>query len=377
MSPQAEEFTIGVEEEFQIINPQTHQLCTRSPSILSIAQAVLGEQVVQPEFRQSQIEIATPICRSLQEVRTQLLHLRREVIAAAAQDGSQIAAAGIHPFSHWQEQSFTPKPQYQNLAQQYQILMQELVTFGCHVHIGISDREMAIQVMNRVRGWLAPMLALAASSPFWLGKDTGYTSYRTALISRLPMAGPPPLFNSYSCYQARVRSFLNTKTIQQPTQICWDVRPSERFPTLEFRITDMCMTADEAVMIAGLARALVRTCYEQAIAHTPYAPVQSELLRAANWCAARFGLDAELIDVEAECSVPAPKLIEQFLEFVRPALNDFGEWEDVYPTVQNTMQHGTGAARQRQVYNRTGRLEDVVDFMVQETAKGTLSPQVI
>ncbi|MBE9169042.1 glutamate--cysteine ligase [Pleurocapsales cyanobacterium LEGE 06147] len=379
MSPQVE-FTIGVEEEYQIINPQTRQLCSRAPLILSTAQSTLGNRVVQPEFRQSQIEIATPICRSLRDVRAQLLRLRGEAIAAAAQYGDRLAAAGTHPFSHWQEQPVTPKPSYQKLVQNYQLLMQELVTFGCHVHVGLSDaaalatrdREMAVRVMNRARVWLAPMLALSASSPFWLGTDTSYVSYRTVLISRLPMTGPPLIFESYNEYRAVVRSLVATNTIQEVTQICWDIRLSERYPTLEFRVPDMCMTVDEAVMMAGLARALVRTCYEHALSNAPYKIVRPELLRAAHWCASRSGLDGELLDVEVEQSIPARELIEKFLDFLRPALQEFGEWDEVYSIARKTMQKGNGAARQREVYERSGSLEDVVDFIVKETAKGAI-----
>lgn len=191
------------------------------------------------------------------------------------------------------------------------------------------------------------------------------------LINRLPMTGSPLIFESYSEYQAIVRSLIATNTIQEATQICWDLRPSERYPTLEFRVADMCMTLDESVMMAGLARALVRTCYEQALLDAPYKAVRPELLRAAHWGASRWGLDAELVDVDAECSVPARKLVEKFLDFVRPALEEFGEWDEIYAIVQKTMQQGNGAARQRDVYKRTGSLEDVVDFVVRETAKGT------
>lgn len=374
-SVQSEEFTIGVEEEYQILDPQTRQLCTDAPLILPVAQATLGETVVQPEFRQSQIEIATPICRSLQEVRTQLSRLRSAVIAAAAQQGNQIAAAGTHPFSHWQAQAFTPKPHYLELAKHYRRLMHELVTFGCHVHIGMGDRDMAVQVMNRARLWSAPLLALSTSSPFWLGTDTGYASYRTMLIARLPMAGPPLVFESYREYESVVNALITTETIQQPTQVCWDIRLSTRFPTLEFRMADMGTTVDEAVMIAGLTRGLVRTCYEQALWNEPYPAVRPELLRAANWGAARSGLAAKLMDVQAGKSGPARQLIEKFLEFVRPALEAFGDWDELYAVVQNTLQRGTSAARQREVYQRTGSLEAVMDSLIEETAQGTTAVQ--
>ncbi|GAB4240836.1 MAG: carboxylate-amine ligase [Elainellaceae cyanobacterium] len=368
MSSLREEFTIGVEEEYQIIDPQTRHLSARSQLIVPKIQAKLGENIAQFEFRQSQIEIATPICRSLSEVRSQLSRLRKAVITTATQEGVQIAAAGTHPFSRWQDQPITPKTNYVNLAQHYQRLLYELVTFGCHIHIGIRDREQTIQIMNRARVWLSPMLALSASSPFWLGADTGHASYRTALISRLPMAGASPLFDSYREYKDMVQTLLATKVIQAPTQICWDLRPSERFPTLEFRIADMSMTIDEAVMLAGLARGLVYTCYAQAVMNAPVKAVRPELLRIAHWCAARWGIEAELIDVEAERSVPAQELIAKFLEFVRPALQEFGEWDEVCALTEKVIQHGTAATRQRQVFERTGSLEQVVDFIVQETA---------
>lgn len=371
MSPQAEAFTLGVEEEYQIIHPQTRQLWARSQPLLPLAQSALEEGVVKPEFRQSQIEIATPICRSLSEVRTQLVRLRTEVLTAAAKAGNRIAAAGTHPFSHWQEQPLTANPRYQTLAHHYQRLMDELVIFGCHVHVGLSDRELAVQVMNRARIWLAPMLALSASSPFWLGTDTGYASYRTTLISRLPMAGPPLIFASLREYDATVQALVSSNTIQTTTQICWDIRLSERFPTLEFRVADVCMTIDEAVMIAGLVRGLVRTCYEQAQLGKPYEAARPELVRAAHWCAARSGIKAELIDVTSQRQVPARQLVKTLLDLVRPALEDWGEWQEVSSLVQETLERGNGATRQRQVYQRTGSWEQVVDFNVQETAKGT------
>ena len=247
--------------------------------------------------------------------------------------------------------------------------MQELVTFGCHVHIGLGDREIAVQVMNRARNWLAPMLALSASSPFWMGADTGYASYRTVLISRLPMTGSPLLFKSYSDYRATVQSLINTQTIQEATQICWDLRLSERFPTLEFRVADACTTIDETILIAGLARALVRTCYEQTLLDIPYKAVRPELLRAAHWCAARSGLEADLIDVEAERSVPASELIQAFLRFLRPALQAFGEWDEVQAIAQALLKRGSSAAQQRAIYQQTGSLQEVVDFVVHQTTK--------
>ncbi|HEY9602183.1 MAG TPA: carboxylate-amine ligase [Allocoleopsis sp.] len=372
MAPTTEDFTIGVEEEYQIIDPATRELHSRAKQILAIAKKTLGEEV-QHEAQLSQIEIGTPICRTLADVRRELVHRRREAIAAAAKDGNLIAAAGTHPFSHWEDQQLTPKDRYKSLERDYQQLTRELVIFGCHVHVGIRDREAAIQVMNRARIWLAPLLALSANSPFWLGTDTGYASYRTEIWSRWPLSGVPSVFESHAEYKNLVQALVATKSVEEATKIYWDVRLSERYPTVEFRITDVCMRVDEAVMVAGLVRALARTCYEQALRDEPFVAARPELLRAAHWRAARYGLDEELIDISTLTAVPARELVETFLSFVRPSLEDAGEWDEISSIVYETMQRGTGATRQREAYKRAGRLEDVVDLIVEETAKETVS----
>lgn len=369
MPEDQEPFTIGVEEEYQIIHPETRELHSRGASILRKAKAELGDEV-QPELYLSQIEIGTPICRSIAEVRTELMRLRSEVIAAAESKGSRIAAAGTHPFSHWDEQKLTPKDRYYGIAEDYAQLAREQLIFGCHVHIGINDREAAIQVMNRTRVWLAPMLALASNSPFWLGEDTGYTSFRTEIWRRWPMAGTPHPFASREEYDRLVESLVRTESVSDGTKIYWDVRPSARFETLEFRVTDVCLTIDEAVMTAGIARSLVRTCYGHAMRDTPFTHARPEILRAAKWRAARYGLDAALVDTEAGVAVPAREMVEKLLAFVRPALEEDGEWDEISALVRQTVERGTGAARQREAHRRAGRLEDVVDLVVSETAKG-------
>lgn len=365
-------FTVGVEEEYQIIDPKTRELCPRSHSIHALTQDANHSGAVQLEFRQSQIEMATSVCHTLRGVRTQLTNQRRQLIDAAETVGCQLAAAGTHPFSHWRNQPLTPDDCYQALAQRYQGLMHELVTFGCHVHVGIRDRELMIQVMNRARNWLAPLLALSASSPFWLGTDTQYASYRTVLIRRLPMTGPPPLFASYQEYQALLHDLLTTQTIDQSTQVCWDLRPSERFPTLEFRIADMPATVDETVMLTGLVRGLVRVCEEQVRRDRSCPLVPTEVLAANQWRAARWGLEADLVDVETEQLIPACQLIDKLLRLVRPVLEDVGEWFEVEAIAKRTMQQGSSAVRQRQILAQSGVLADVVDDLVERTRQGCL-----
>lgn len=366
---QNEEFTLGVEEEYQIVDVKTRELRPRSLHILPGAQAAAGEQVT-PEMYLSQIEIGTPICQSLAEVRAELTRLRREVNTAAEREGCRIAAAGTHPFSHWEDQEVTPRRRYVGIVEEYEQLAREHLIFGCHVHVGIKDREAAVRVMNRARLWLSPLLALAANSPFWLGQDTGYASYRTEIWRRWPMAGTPQEFASRSEYDALIETLVATGSVGDATKIYWDVRPSARFETLEFRVTDVCLTVDEAVMIAGLVRAVARTCYGQTVRGERPEPVRPELLRAAKWRAARYGLDAELIDVEKGESVAAPDMVERMLVRLRGALEEDEAWEEVSGLVRATLRRGNGAARQRAVFARGGNFEEVVDLIVAETAGG-------
>jgi carboxylate-amine ligase len=369
MAPDEASWTVGIEEEYQIIDPVTGELCPQSDQLLPQVQPALGQDV-QPELYQAQIETASRVSNTLADIRAELVRLRRALVAAAANHGKRIGAAGTHPFSRWSEQPITPKPRYQGIAQTYRQLADELIIFGCHVHVGLDDRDGAIQVLNRVRPWLAPLLALAANSPFWQGQDTGYASYRTELWSRFPMAGPPCLFTSRAEYDTLIRTLVATGSIEDASKIYWDVRLPERFATVEFRVTDVCLTVDEAVMVTGLVRALARTCYEQACRNELFSAVRPELLRAAHWRAARFGLDGDLIDVVAEASVPAHTLIKTFLAFVRPALEASHDWDEVASLVHDTLQHGNGATRQRRAYQQAGRIEDVVDLILAETAKG-------
>jgi len=366
MSPQEQMFTIGVEEEYQIIDPRTRELSSTAHIILPKAQEVLGN-AVQYETILSQIEAVTPICFTLADVHTQLTRLRSGISNAAGKVGKQIAAAGTHPFSHWSQQLITPKPRYEELVETFGQLIREQVIYGCHVHVGVPDRETATLILNHARPWLAPLLALTANSPFWLGADTSYADYRTGLWWTIPQSGPPPYFASYSEYRALIQDLIDTKSLEDPTKIYWDLRLSERFSTIEFRITDVCMTVSETVMVAGLIRALVRTCYEQVMHAVPYPLVSNDVIRAAHWRAARYGLDEELVDIQHMCSIPAHQLIEQMLAFLRPALEAEGDWELVSTCVRNVLETGNGATRQRKVYKHSGRFEDVVDFVVAET----------
>ena len=339
-----------------------------APRVLPAAEPELGERV-QPELYRSMVEMNTPVCETLAEVREAVRRSRRSLIEAAERQGLRIAAAGTHPFSHWRDQRVTDKPRYHNLAEDYRQVFREQVVFGCHVHVGIEDREAAIQTLNRVRPWLPVLAALTVNSPYWLGGDTGYASYRTEVWNRWPTAGMPQSFASRAEYDALVSTLMATGSIREPTKLYWDVRPSTKQETLEFRVADVCMLVDEAVMTAGLARALAFTCHQAAVAGEPDPAPRPELLRAARWRAARHGLEADLVDVLGGRARPATEMVQVFLAAIRPGLEAAGDLEEVTELVRATIARGTGAARQRQAFQRAQRLEPVVDLVITETAR--------
>jgi carboxylate-amine ligase len=370
VSAETDDFTIGVEEEYQIIHPETRSLRQHAGRILPEASARVGDAVTNELFL-SQIEIGTPVCRTLADVRAHLVRLRHALIAAAVRTGDRIAAAGTHPFSHWEEQDLTPQARYFGIADDFQQLAREQIVFGCHVHVGIRDRDAAIAVMNRARPWLPVILALSGNSPFWLGIDTGFSSYRTELFGRFPMTGVPHEFASRAEFDELVASLVASGVIDDASKIYWDIRPSSHVETIEFRVADVCMAIDEAVLIAGLCRALARTCDEEHRRGVPAEPVRPELLRAAKFFASRDGLKGKLIDVRARRAVPAVEAIDSLLDYLRPTLEVSGEWDEVSGLTRETIARGNGADRQRAAFARAGRFEDVVDLILEETSLGT------
>ena len=365
-----EDFTIGVEEEFLLVEADSRRLQPWSEEVLSNAAQELGEDdQVDQEFKRSQLETGTKVCRTLDELDDEISRMRRKLMCAAERTGAQIAAAGTHPFSHWREEGadVTPDESYLGLERDYQRLAREKTICGYHVHVGLSDPEAAIQVLNGVRPWLPTVLAVSVNSPFWLGEDTGYGSYRTEIWRRWPTAGTPDPFESRAQFEQLVEVLLKTGSIDDPARIHWDVRPSPRFPTLEFRVTDVCLTVDDAVTVAGLVRALSRRCYSDALEDKPPPLPRLELMRLATWRAARYGLEDDLVDVVGERCVAASEVLHALLEFVRPALDEHDEWDRISRSVDRIIEHGTGAARQRRAFERRHELEDVVDFVVEET----------
>ncbi|HEV3363960.1 MAG TPA: glutamate--cysteine ligase [Acidimicrobiia bacterium] len=359
MSPDG--WTIGVEEEFLVVDAESGGLAPEGPTLLPEARRRLGEEDVHPELHSSQLEINTSVAETLADVRHELTKLRRGLAGILAENRYRLAASGTHPFSAWTEDPDV-HPKYAVVEQEYQHIAREQIMCGVHVHVGIDDPERAISVVNGVGPQLSPIVALAANSPFWEGLDTGYASYRTELWRRWPMAGTPAPFADRAEYEQLVDTLFRTGSIDDHARIYWDVRPSAKFPTVEFRVADVGLTVDDTVMVAGLVRALAATA-----ATAPVGPVRPELLRAATWRAARYGITGTLIDVEAGEDVPARELIGRFLDRLRPALVDLGDWDEVSELVDRVFADGTGADRQRRVLAETGELSAVLDFIVKET----------
>ena len=359
-------FTLGIEEEYLLVDRETLALRPRGERVHDAAEHELGEQVAL-ELNLSQLEVGTAVCTTLAEAREELVRLRTSVIAAAAEEDTAVVASGTHPFSEWLGQVTTPKPRYQRLEDDYQQLAREQLICGCHVHVCIPDAEEAIQIMNAVRPWLSVLMALAANSPFWQGVDTGYASYRGQLFGRWPLCGTPDHVSNRAAFDSIVGDLIRVGAIPDPSFLYWDVRPSNRYRTLEFRVADVCQTVDEAVLIAALARSLCRSAAAELAGRSAPRRHHREILDAARWTASRYGLEEELIDPLDCRRRPAIEMVGRLLEHLRADLEDHGEWDEVTDTVSWLLREGNGATRQRKLVERGHDTRALTNFLVEVT----------
>jgi carboxylate-amine ligase len=370
----APSLTLGIEEEYQIIDPQTRELKSYITEILAGDKLLLDE--VKPELHQSMIEIGSKVCKTPQELREELVRLRGMVMDLAARSGLVIAAAGTHPFSSWIDQEITPLERYVGVREDLQDLAQQLLIFGTHIHVGIEDRDFLIEAMNVSRYLLPHVLALSTSSPFWMGRRTGLKSYRSIVFRNFPRTGVPPIMGSSGDYDELLGSLVATKCVPNGSKIWWDARPHHAYPTLEFRVCDVCTRVDEAVCIAAILQAIVAKIWKLRRDNLTFRLYSSALVDENKWRAVRFGLDGNLIDFGREQELPARELITEMLEwFVDDVVDELGSRREVEYAFQ-IMRGGTSADRQLAVYQQTGDLRSVVDRLIAETAEG-VRPEIV
>lgn len=368
MAKSTYDYTIGIEEEYMIVNPETGELTSASASLIEEGKKRLGNQI-STEMMQCQVEIGTPICYSLQEAHEQLLHIRKVVSDLARSKGLEIIAAGTHPFSKWDQQNITSHERYHGIELENQILARQLIICGMHMHIGIEDQELRVDLMNQLRYFCPHLLALSTSSPMWEGHDTGLKSYRSVIFERFPRSGIPPTLRSWNEYQEYLDVAIETKSMDEPTKIRWDIRLSPKYPTLEFRICDVCTRVDDAIAICGLKVALVAKLLKLRKNNMQWREYRKELIQENKWRAVRYGLTGKLIDFGKKKEIDAKKLIFELLTFVDDVLDDLGIRDEV-SHIHHILTEGTSAERQLRTFQQSKDPKAVVAMLIEDTMRG-------
>jgi len=362
----AHRFTIGVEEEFQIIDPETLELRSHVVQLISSAAARGVGDLVKQEMHQSIVETGTKICENVSELRLEMHRTRSELVLAAESTGLRVAAAGTHPFSSWIDQVISPGERYQNIVEEMGQLARSLLIFGMHIHIAMPDKQTTIDMMNMVRYFLPHLLALSTSSPFWMGRNTGLKSFRTTVFRRFPRTGIPEVFESWSEYENFINLLVKLNCIDTGKKIWWDVRPHPAYGTLEFRMFDTATRVEEAVAIAALTQAIVVKLHRLYTHNQSWRIYRRALIEENKWRAARYGIEGKLIDFGREAEVPMRELMLELMEFIDDVLDDLGSRSSV-EYIHTILNEGTSAERQLRVYQQTGDLKEVVRHLVMET----------
>lgn len=362
-------FTLGIEEEFQTIDPVTRELRSHMSKIVEGGQITLQERV-KAEMHQAVVEVGTNICHNIQEARAEVTELRKHIIELADQQNLKVAAAGTHPFSDWQDQLITPNERYDALIDELRDVARGNLIFGLHVHVGIESRQEGIQILNAVRYFLPHIYALSTNSPFWCGRNTGFKSYRSKVFDKFPRTGIPDFFASANEYDEYIKLLVKTNCIDNGKKIWWDIRLHPYFDTIEFRICDIPMRIDETICIAALIQALVAKMHKLMKQNLSFRPYRKVLINENKWRAARYGIQGKLIDFGKQEEVPYRDLCGELLDFVDDVLDELGSRHEV-EYIKQILDHGTGADRQLAVYEQTGGdLKAVVDYIVEETQAG-------
>jgi carboxylate-amine ligase len=360
---------IGIEEEYQTIDPQTRDLRSHiDTEIISEGKRQLKE-AVKAEMHQSVVEVGTGIHANVKDAAKELRELRQYIVTAARDNNLLVAAAGTHPFADWRKQDIYPDERYRTIVQDLKMVARANLIFGLHVHIGVEDEETRIHLMNAARYFLPHIMALSTNSPFWRGMDTGLKCYRCKVFDKFPRTNIPDYFPSWGEYENFIKLLVKTNCIDNAKKIWWDIRPHPNFPTLEFRICDVPMRIEETIAITALIQATIAKLYKLHAANQGFRLYRRALIMENKWRAARYGLDGKLVDFGKQTEVPIRDLIYEYLHFVDDVVDELGSRDEIN-YIHRILEQGTGADRQLRVFQETNDLTKVVDYMVQETAHG-------
>ncbi len=360
-----DQFTLGIEEEFQIVDPQTRELRSHVSEFLEEGKMLLGEQI-KPEMIQSMVEVGTGICNNIQEARADITRLRSIISGLAAKTGLRIVAASTHPFSRWQDQKIYEDERYELLVEELQSVARSLLIFGLHVHVGVADPERRIHIMNAARYFLPHVLALTTSSPFWMGHNTGLKSYRSEIFKKFPRTDIPDHFDSYGSFQRYVDLLVKTGCVNDGKKIWWDLRPHPVFPTLEFRICDIPTRVDDTVAIAALFQAIVAKLTKLIDQNLGFRLYRRMLIQENKWRAVRWGLGGKMIDFGKQKEVPTRDLVLELLDFVDDVVDELGSRKEI-ERIHTILARGTSAEEQLHVFNEAKDLNAVVDRLIELT----------
>ena len=366
----APSFTIGIEEEYQTVDPDTFDLRSHiATEIVHEGKRRLNEKV-KAEMHQSVVEVGTGVCATIKEASRDLCDLRRQMISLTEENGLRLVAGATHPFADWRAQDIHPDERYRQVVEDMQMVARANLIFGLHVHIGIEDRETRIHLMNQLRYFLPHLLALSTNSPFWIGMNTGLKSYRCKVFDRFPRTNIPDTFASWADFESFVNLLVRTNCIDNARKIWWDIRPHPDFTTLEFRVCDIPMRVEETLALAALMQATTVKLYRLHEKNQSWRPYSRALLMENKWRAARYGIDGMLIDLGKEREVPERELLLEYLDWVDDVLDELGSREEIN-TIRWILENGTGADRQLKVYKESGHdFKAVMDYMIAETRHG-------
>jgi carboxylate-amine ligase len=354
-------FTLGIEEEYMVLDPNTRELKSHEQKIVVEGQKMIKDKV-KAEMHQAVVEVGTDICQSIDEAYKDVSTLRKTISQIAGDIGLWVGASGTHPFSHWERQLITDHVRYNEIVNELQEAARSNLIFGLHVHVGMEDRKMAVHIANSARYFLPHVYALSTNSPFWEGRKTGYKSFRTKVFDKFPRTGIPDFFESIESYDNYVKLLIKTNCIDNAKKIWWDLRVHPFFNTVEFRICDVPMTIEETIAIAALFQAICAKLYKLRSQNMNFIMYHRTLINENKWRASRYGIDSALIDFGKESEVNTRVLIYELLEFVDDVVDQLGSRHAIN-LVHKILEQGTGADRQLAVFDKTQNLTDVVDFI--------------